>query len=115
MLALPWTDRDGHVPAGGDPTVGEQGLELGMDSLRWSRGVLRDFGNMSSATLMFVLDRIIRGGETKLLTAHRNAVEWRNRTPHIVSKYLLGDLEQALKQIVDLSKKIKLLDSLLLK
>ena len=37
----------------------EQGLDLGPDALRWSRGVLRDFGNMSSATLMFVLDRIM--------------------------------------------------------
>jgi len=41
----------------------EQGFELGKESLRWSRGVLRDFGNMSSATLMFVLDRIMRAGE----------------------------------------------------
>lgn len=40
----------------------EQGFELSKDTLRWSRGVLRDFGNMSSATLMFVLDRIMRGG-----------------------------------------------------
>jgi len=38
----------------------EQGLDLGPDALRWSRGVLRDFGNMSSATLMFVLDRIMQ-------------------------------------------------------
>jgi predicted naringenin-chalcone synthase len=38
----------------------EQGLELAPDALRWSRGVLRDFGNMSSATLMFVLQRILR-------------------------------------------------------
>jgi predicted naringenin-chalcone synthase len=38
----------------------EQGLELGPEALRWSRGVLRDFGNMSSATLMFVLNRILR-------------------------------------------------------
>jgi predicted naringenin-chalcone synthase len=41
----------------------EHGFELGSDALRWSRGVLRDFGNMSSATLMFVLDRIMRGGD----------------------------------------------------
>jgi len=40
----------------------EQGLELDPEALRWSRGVLRDFGNMSSATLMFVLDRIMRHG-----------------------------------------------------
>ena len=38
----------------------EQGLELGPDALQWSRGVLRDFGNMSSATLMFVLQRILK-------------------------------------------------------
>ena len=30
------------------------------DALRYSRDVLRDFGNMSSATLVFVLDRILR-------------------------------------------------------
>ena len=38
----------------------EQGLELDSQALRWSRGILREFGNMSSATLMFVLDRMIR-------------------------------------------------------
>jgi predicted naringenin-chalcone synthase len=38
----------------------EQGLDLDPEALRWSRGVLRDFGNMSSATLMFVLDRIMQ-------------------------------------------------------
>ncbi|MBM6582020.1 type III polyketide synthase [Microvirga sp. BT689] len=38
----------------------EQGLELEPDALRWSRGVLRDFGNMSSATLMFVLGRMMQ-------------------------------------------------------
>jgi predicted naringenin-chalcone synthase len=38
----------------------QQALGLAPDILRYSRGVLRDFGNMSSATLMFVLDRILR-------------------------------------------------------
>jgi predicted naringenin-chalcone synthase len=38
----------------------EQGLGLDGTALRWSRGVLRDFGNMSSATLMFVLERMMR-------------------------------------------------------
>ncbi|MCA3255817.1 MAG: type III polyketide synthase [Alphaproteobacteria bacterium] len=38
----------------------EQGYELAGDALAWSRGVLRDFGNMSSATIMFVLDRLMR-------------------------------------------------------
>jgi predicted naringenin-chalcone synthase len=38
----------------------EQGLDLGPDALQWSRSVLRDFGNMSSATLMFVLGRMMQ-------------------------------------------------------
>ena len=37
-----------------------RGLALPAEALRHSRGVLRDFGNMSSATLMFVLQRILR-------------------------------------------------------
>ena len=37
----------------------ESGFELASDKLDWSRGVLKDFGNMSSATLMFVLQRIL--------------------------------------------------------
>ena len=41
----------------------ENGFELAPRMLDWSRGVLRDFGNMSSATLMFVLDRILRRAE----------------------------------------------------
>ena len=39
----------------------ETGFDLAAGKLDWSRSVLRDFGNMSSATLMFVLDRIMRG------------------------------------------------------
>ncbi len=37
----------------------ENGLGLADGLLDWSRGVLNDFGNMSSATLMFVLQRIL--------------------------------------------------------
>jgi predicted naringenin-chalcone synthase len=37
----------------------ETAFELAPDKLDWSRGVLRDFGNMSSATIMFVLQRIL--------------------------------------------------------
>lgn len=40
-----------------------QGFELPGDALKWSRGVLRDYGNMSSATLMFVLQRILASDE----------------------------------------------------
>ncbi len=39
----------------------ETGFELAPEALAWSRGVLRDFGNMSSATLMFVLERMLKG------------------------------------------------------
>lgn len=38
----------------------QQGLALDETALAWSRGVLREFGNMSSATLMFVLERMMR-------------------------------------------------------
>ena len=38
----------------------QQGLSLPPEALRHSRDVLREFGNMSSATLMFVLDRILQ-------------------------------------------------------
>ena len=38
----------------------QHGLALPPDALRHSRDVLRDFGNMSSATLVFVLERILR-------------------------------------------------------
>jgi predicted naringenin-chalcone synthase len=41
------------------------GLALPPDALRFSRGVLRDFGNMSSATLVFVLDRILRDDDAR--------------------------------------------------
>ena len=38
----------------------ENGLGLDSDALDGSRAVLNDFGNMSSATLMFVLARLLR-------------------------------------------------------
>ncbi|MGA0601363.1 type III polyketide synthase [Caulobacter sp. KR2-114] len=42
----------------------EAGFQLAPTALDWSRGVLRDFGNMSSATLMFVLQRILAGARS---------------------------------------------------
>ncbi len=39
-----------------------RGLELPEDALDPSRGVLSDHGNMSSATVLFVLERIMAGG-----------------------------------------------------
>nr|WP_298683622.1 type III polyketide synthase [uncultured Dongia sp.] len=40
----------------------ETGLSLPADALNHSRAVLHDYGNMSSATVMFVLARMMRGG-----------------------------------------------------
>ena len=50
------------VHAGGRTVLDavQQGLSLPPGALNFSRGVLRDFGNMSSATLVFVLQRILR-------------------------------------------------------
>jgi predicted naringenin-chalcone synthase len=39
----------------------ERSLDLPADALAHSRGVLADKGNMSSATLMFVLERFLAG------------------------------------------------------
>jgi predicted naringenin-chalcone synthase len=37
----------------------ENGFGLAPEALHWSRGVLKEYGNMSSATLMFVLQRVL--------------------------------------------------------
>ena len=39
----------------------EKGLEIEADALSHSRAILREKGNMSSATLMFTLERVLRG------------------------------------------------------
>ncbi|HEX5281118.1 MAG TPA: type III polyketide synthase [Micropepsaceae bacterium] len=41
----------------------EQGLGLNQGALAWSRDILRKFGNMSSASVMFVLEQIMRVAE----------------------------------------------------
>jgi polyketide synthase Type III len=41
----------------------QQGLGLTTDDLRFSRSILRRFGNMSSPTVMFVLEEVIRTGD----------------------------------------------------
>ncbi len=41
----------------------EQGLSLNQGALAWSREILRRFGNMSSASVMFVLEQIMRVAE----------------------------------------------------
>jgi alpha-pyrone synthase len=43
----------------------QQGLHLGPDALRYSREILRDYGNMSSATLMFVLAKILGDSDAR--------------------------------------------------
>ena len=40
----------------------ETALDLNQGELNLEREVLRDFGNMSAPTVLFVLDRLIRGG-----------------------------------------------------
>ena len=40
-----------------------QALQLASEDLRFTREVLRNYGNMSSATVFFVLDRIIQEGD----------------------------------------------------
>jgi predicted naringenin-chalcone synthase len=40
----------------------ERALDLDGQALAASRRILRDYGNMSSATVMFVLDDVMRGG-----------------------------------------------------
>ncbi len=45
-------------------TAIEEALGLGEGALALSRGVLRDFGNMSGVTVLFVLDRALRDGAT---------------------------------------------------
>jgi alpha-pyrone synthase len=42
----------------------EQGLELPADALRFSRDILARYGNMSSATVMFVLERVLAAAQS---------------------------------------------------
>jgi alpha-pyrone synthase len=42
----------------------EQGLELRPDALAWSRDILARFGNMSSATVMFVLEEVLKHAQS---------------------------------------------------
>ena len=55
------------VHAGGRSVLDavETGLALPASALRHSRAVLNDFGNMSSATIMFVLERMMRAAQPK--------------------------------------------------
>jgi predicted naringenin-chalcone synthase len=60
-LLPPEPPRLWAVHAGGRSILDavQQGLHLPPDALRYSREILREYGNMSSATLMFVLERIL--------------------------------------------------------
>ena len=55
------------VHAGGKSILDavENGLLLAADALDHSRAVLRDYGNMSSATIMFVLERMLRKAQAQ--------------------------------------------------
>lgn len=72
----PLLERNGLKPAdirfwvahpGGRKVIDNVERELGLTSeqLRFSRKVLREYGNMSSATVMFVLDEVARAGEPR--------------------------------------------------
>ncbi|WP_343069990.1 hypothetical protein [Jannaschia sp. Os4] len=50
-------------------TALEQALELGQGALDLERDVLRDHGNMSAPTVLFVLERALAAGRTgRLMT-----------------------------------------------
>jgi polyketide synthase Type III len=55
------------VHPGGQRVIDRVQKHFGMDDalLRFSRSVLRNYGNMSSPTVMFVLDEIVRSGEPR--------------------------------------------------
>lgn len=73
------------------PASAAEDERLMLGELRENEAVVIDY---LSVTGQRTVSRqyFIRGGETKLLTVHRNLVEWRNRVPHVVNKHLLGDL-----------------------
>jgi predicted naringenin-chalcone synthase len=52
------------VHAGGSSVLGEVGSRLGLrdGELRYSREILHEYGNMSSPTVLFALERILRDG-----------------------------------------------------
>jgi alkylresorcinol/alkylpyrone synthase len=47
----------------------EDGLQIERGALRHARGVLRDFGNMSAATVLFVMERALQEDMTGRLFA----------------------------------------------
>lgn len=55
------------VHPGGRKVIDNVQRHLGMtdEQLRFSRSVLRNFGNMSSPTVMFVLDEVVRNGSAR--------------------------------------------------
>ena len=43
-------------------TALEEVFGIGDGALADARGILRDYGNMSAATVLFILDRMLKGG-----------------------------------------------------
>jgi alkylresorcinol/alkylpyrone synthase len=71
-LALEDVDRFACHPGGAKVIAAlERALSLEQGSLDHERAILADYGNMSSPTVLFVLDRILRAGlpSRTLLTA----------------------------------------------
>ena len=62
-MALEDVDRFACHPGGSKVIAAlERALSLEQGSLDHERAVLADYGNMSSPTVLFVLDRIVRAG-----------------------------------------------------
>lgn len=89
------------VPAAASDSPAPAGERLMLGEMKENEVAVIDYfsrsGNRTLSRQYF-----IRGGETKLLTSHRNAVEWRNMRPHVTDKYLLGDLELSRDEVVGL-------------
>lgn len=66
------TDLDWAIHPGGRQILDsiETGMGIGPDKLKHSRAILREFGNMSSATILFILERIfLEGSDSKDIIA----------------------------------------------
>jgi hypothetical protein len=95
MATAGWAQTPGATEA---PEPNER---LMISELKENELVLIDYYSVSHARTIG-RQYMIRGGEPKVLTANRNIVEVRNRVPHVVNKYLLGDLVLAPDEVLGL-------------
>ncbi|XP_073125355.1 chalcone synthase-like [Henckelia pumila] len=67
------------VPHPGGPTILDQvemKLALKPEKLRWSRHVLSEYGNMSSATVLFILDHMRKASTDQGLSSTGEGLDW---------------------------------------